>query len=121
MPSCRADKDEASFKDTVLEINKKFWQVALPAIAAQFSVMFGLSISLFYVAYLRDPEKTAAVGLGVSVLMMLCEGPVIGMNTAISILVSIAFGNKDFKQCEEILQTGRVICACTFFCTIILL
>jgi hypothetical protein len=50
MPSCSEDK--ANFKDVVFEINKKFWKVALPAIAAQFSGMFGLSISLFYVAYL---------------------------------------------------------------------
>jgi multidrug resistance protein, MATE family len=52
---------------------------------------------------------------------MLCEGPVTGMNTTISILVSIAFGNQNMKQCEEALQIGRVISACTFACTLFLL
>jgi Na+-driven multidrug efflux pump len=54
---------------------------------------------MFFIAYLNDPNKTAAVGLGVSILTMLCEAPVTGMNGGISVLVSHAYGAGNMTSC----------------------
>jgi Na+-driven multidrug efflux pump len=62
-----------------------------------------LTISLFFVAYLNNPNKTAAVGLGVSILSMLVEAPVTGMNGGISVLVSIAYGSGNTEACKKAL------------------
>jgi len=34
----------------------------------------------------------------------------LGFNSAISILVPVAFGQKDTKECENVLQRGRILC-----------
>ena len=74
---------------------------------------------MFFIAYLNDPNKTAAVGLGVSVLTMLCEAPVTGMNGGISVIVSIAYGGRRFEDCSRALQLGRVLTLMTFFLTLV--
>lgn len=74
-------------------MNGKFWGVAIPSVLAQLTGYLGLTIAMFFVAYLNNPNKTAAVGLGVSILTMLCEAPVTGMNGGITVLVSIAYGS----------------------------
>ena len=80
-----------------------------------------MTISMFFIAYLNDPNKTAAVGLGVSVLTMLVEAPVTGMNGGISVLVSIAYGSQRYDDCVRALQLGRILTLLTFMGTLILL
>lgn len=74
---------------------------------------------MFFIAYLNDPNKTAAVGLGMSLLIMLCEAPVTGMNGAISVLVSHAYGANNLTACGNALQLGRILCIITFLCTFV--
>lgn len=80
-------------------LNNRFWGVSIPSVLAQLSGLLGLTISMFFIAYLNDPNKTAAVGLGVSILTMLCEAPVTGMNGGISVLVSHAYGAGNMTSC----------------------
>jgi Na+-driven multidrug efflux pump len=79
-------------KQDFFELNNRFWGVSIPSVLAQLSGLLGLTISLFFIATLKDPLKTGAVGLGVSLMTMLCEAPVTGMNSGIGVLVSIAYG-----------------------------
>ena len=102
-PTSVSKAGDQDLKSVLKDINSKFWSVSLPATAAQVSGLLGLTITLFFVAFLQDPDKTAAVGLGLSILIMMCEAPCTGMNTAISIMVSIAYGNKDYNQCNKVL------------------
>lgn len=104
-----------------LYLNSRFWGVSIPSVLAQLSGLLGMTISMFFIAYLNDPNKTAAVGLGVSVLTMLVEAPVTGMNGGISVLVSIAYGSQRYDDCVRALQLGRILTLLTFMGTLILL
>jgi len=92
-------EETQTWKSDFAYLNGRFWGVAIPSVLAQLSGLLGITISLFFIAFLNDPNKTAAVGLGLSILTMLCEAPVTGMNGGISVQVSIAYGKKDMKAC----------------------
>lgn len=76
---------------------------------------------MFFVAYLNNPNKTAAVGLGVVILTMLCEAPVTGMNGGITVLVSIAYGSGKPDECVKALHLGRLLSILTFVASFVFL
>ena len=61
-----------------------------------FFLQLVMLINVIFAGRLNDPAKLAGVGLGNSLLTVLCFFPLQGMNGAIETLISQAFGAKEF-------------------------
>mmetsp|Transcript_11662 Transcript_11662/g.15816 ORF Transcript_11662/g.15816 Transcript_11662/m.15816 type:complete len:226 (+) Transcript_11662:163-840(+) len=93
-----------------LMINYKLWSVAIPSIAAQLVIMLVETISMMFVGRLNDTFAIAGVGLAIIFMNVTTVVPLSGLNSAISVLVAVAYGKKDFAECERVLQRGRILC-----------
>ena len=58
---------------------------------------------------LDDSAKLAAVGLGTTLINVVCFDPLLGLNGALETLVAQAFGAKQLRLCGQYLNRGRLI------------
>ena len=70
---------------------------------------------MMFVGRLDNTFATAGVGLGIIYVNCTTQSTLTGLNNAISVLVAVAYGRQDLKECERVLQRGRILC---FFCYI---
>ena len=68
------------------------------------------TISMLFVGRLNDINAIAGVGLAIIYVNFLGTSILMGLNSAISVLVAVAYGRRDFADCERILQRGRILC-----------
>ena len=71
-------------------------KIAVPTMISCFFLQLVMMINVIFAGRLNDPTKLAGVGLGNSLLTVLCFFPLQGMNCAIETLVSQAYGAKEF-------------------------
>jgi len=62
-----------------------------------------------FVGRLNNVFAIAGVGLAI-ILVNFLTVSLAGLNSAMSVLIAVAYGTKDYKNCVQILQRGRVIC-----------
>ena len=91
------------------ELNKRLWGVVFPAILSQLVLTFMETVGMMFVGSLEDTYATAGVGLGLIYVNVLLHSTLTGLNNPISILVAVAYGKNDIKDCERILMRGRII------------
>jgi Na+-driven multidrug efflux pump len=94
---------------------KRLMKVVVPAIASQLVCMMMETICLYFIGNANIAALTAGVGLANVYSNTLCQNFLAGLNNAITVLVSIAYGQGDLKQCEEILHRGRLLNLIGFF------
>ena len=70
---------------------------------------FDIFVNTIFAGRLDDSAKLAGVGLGYTILNVICIIPLLGMNGTIETLVSQAFGAKNLELCGVYLNRGRVI------------
>ena len=99
----------------ILQLNLRLWKVAIPAISSQLVILIVETVSMMFVGRMNDTYAIAGVGLAIIYINVTTTGPLMGLNSAISVLCAVAFGKRDMQECERILQRGRVIC---FFASI---
>ena len=58
---------------------------------------------MMFVGRLNDTYAIAGVGLAIIYINVTTTGPLMGLNSAISVLVAVAFGKRDMVECERIL------------------
>ena len=68
------------------------------------------TISMIFVGSLNDTYATAGVGMAIIFVNLTTHSPIFGFNQAISVFVPVAYGQVDLKECERVLQRGRLIC-----------
>lgn len=71
-----------------------------------------------FVGNLNNTFATAGVGMAIMFVNLTTHSTLMGINNAISVLVPVAFGQRDYSECERVLQRGRLIC---FMCYLPLL
>ena len=64
---------------------------------------------MIFVGRLNNVFAIAGVGLAIIFVNFLMAS-LFGLNSAMSVLIAVAYGKKDIPNCERILQRGRVIC-----------
>lgn len=72
------------------------------------------TVCLLFVGHLDNSYSTAGVGLSMIFVNCTCQSVLCGLNNAISVLASIAYGQKDWNECENILHRGQLLCAIGF-------
>ncbi len=68
-----------------------------------------MMINIIFIGRLDDAAKLAGVGLGTTILNMLCFSILLGMNGALETLVSQAYGFGDIQLCGIYLNRSRLI------------
>ena len=68
------------------------------------------TISMMFVGRLYDTFATAGVGLAIIFVNLTTHSTLMGLNNAISVLVPVAYGQKDLPECERVLHRGRILC-----------
>lgn len=76
-------------------LNKRLWSVVFPSILSQLTLMMMETISMLFVGSLDNTFATAGVGLGIIYVNCTTQSVLTGLNNAISVLVSVAYGKKD--------------------------
>ena len=76
--------------------------------------MLSETICLYFIANFNESSLTAGVGLAMVYTNCTCQSVLTGMNNAITVLVAISYGQRDYKACEESLRRGRLLNALTF-------
>ena len=71
-------------------------EIAVPTMTSCFFMQLVMLMNVIFAGRLNDPAKLAGVGLGNTLLTVLCFFPLLGMNGAIETLVSQAFGAQEF-------------------------
>jgi len=99
----------------------KIWKIALPAMISLFFQFFAEAVNTYYVGNLNDTFMLAGIGLGNMTINIFCFAVFMGLNGAIETLVSQAYGSKNYYLCGVYLNRGRIIVACSFIPTSILL
>ena len=66
-------------------------------------------INTVYAGKLNNAAKLAGVGLGTTLINVICVVPLLGMNGAVETLVSQAYGAREYKLCGIYLNRGRII------------
>ena len=82
------------------------------------------TISMLFVGSLNNTYATAGVGLGIIYVNCTTQSTLTGLNNSISVLVAVAYGKNDIKECERVLNRGRILCLifyvpliiCEFLC-----
>lgn len=83
--------------------------MVFPAILSQLVLTFMETAGMIFVGSLDDNYAIAGVGLGLIYVNCLIHSTLTGLNSAISILVAVAFGKNDIEDCEKILMRGRIV------------
>ena len=94
----------------LLSINMKLLKVAIPAVSSSLVIIMVEAISMMYVGHLNDTHAVAGVGLAVVYVNGTTTSVLMGLNGAVGVLVSIAYGQGDLTDCERILQRGKILC-----------
>ena len=68
------------------------------------------TISMIFVGSLNDTYATAGVGMALIFVNLTTQAPIFGFNQAISVFVPVAYGQEDLRECERVLQRGRLLC-----------
>ena len=87
------------------------------------------TIALGFIGRLNDPIKMAGVGASMIFVNVTIQSTLTGLNNALTVLISIAYGYKDYERCELLLSRGRLlsaigfipVCILSMFCGKILL
>ena len=66
------------------------------------------TVNLIYVGHIGDVSMVASCGLGNMIIFIFGNAAFIGMNSAMEILVSKAYGADNLVHCGEIYQRGRL-------------
>ena len=85
--------------ELLVETNLKLWGVAIPAITSQLVIIMVETISMIFVGQLNDTNAVAGVGLAVVYVNATTTSVLMGLNGAVSVLVSIAHGMGDSDDC----------------------
>ena len=93
-----------------IELNTKLWSVVIPAILSQLVILMMETISMLFVGRLDNTYATAGVGLGIIYVNCTTQSTLTGLNSAISVLVAVAYGKSDMHEFERILHRGRILC-----------
>ena len=64
---------------------------------------------MMFVGSMNDPYATAGVGIAIIFVNITAHSILLGLNAAISILVPVAYGQVDLRECERVLQRGRIL------------
>lgn len=94
---------------TFLNINAKLWSIAIPSVSSQLCLLLVETISMIFVGRLNNVFAIAGVGLAI-IFVNFSTVTLYGLNSAMSVLIAVAYGCNDIENCERIFQRGRVIC-----------
>ena len=94
--------DEVTF-EKLLSSTVRLLRVVLPAIASQMVCLLSETTCMYFVGNANNSRLTAGVGLAIVYVNCTCQSVLTGLNNAITVLVSISFGQNDMKQCEKVL------------------
>ena len=85
------------------KLNKRLWSVVFPAILSQLVLLMMETISMMFVGSLNDTFATAGVGMAIIFVNLTTHSTLMGLNNAISVLVPVAYGKHDMRDCERVL------------------
>ena len=68
------------------------------------------TISMIFIGQLNETFATAGVGIAIIFVNLTTHSTLMGLNNAISVLVPVAYGQMDLKECEQVLNRGRILC-----------
>lgn len=68
------------------------------------------AISMIFIGQLNDTDAIAGVGLAIIYVNATTTSVLMGLNGAVSVLVAVAFGKGDLRECKRVLQRGRILC-----------
>ena len=84
--------------------------MVLPAILSQLTLIMMETVSMMFIGRLDNNYATAGFGLGLIYINCTTQATLTGLNNSISVLVAVAYGRRDMKECEQVFQRGRVLC-----------
>mmetsp|Transcript_92002 Transcript_92002/g.126854 ORF Transcript_92002/g.126854 Transcript_92002/m.126854 type:complete len:107 (+) Transcript_92002:120-440(+) len=91
-------------------MSKEIFNIAIPVIGyTMLNMMLYTSWYVTLGTLENNLEMMAGAGLGLSITYAFVDAPLLGINSAIGVLVSIAYGKQDHCKCELILSRGRML------------
>ena len=100
--------------EKIAEYSARYMRIVIPTVASQIVFLVIETTCLLYVGNANDSALTAGVGISLIYVNCTCVSILRGMNNTIQILVSISYGQKDYKRCEDVMQRGRLISLIAF-------
>ena len=105
-----ADKSKLTWP-LFMYLNRTLFSVVIPAFTSQWLLGFmETSIAILFVGFMNNSKATAGVGLAIIFVNLTTFSTLMGLNSTISVLVPVSFGQKDYQECERVLQRGRILC-----------
>ena len=102
-------------------MTKKIIKIAVPTILAQVFALLVIASNTAFIGHLGDAAKLAGVGLGTLYINIFCQSIILGLNGAVSTLVSQAYGAGNLRKCGILLNRGRIVAIIAFIPILIVL
>ena len=94
---------------TISECCQLVAKIALPPIMGNMIQLLVQMITVFFIGRMNDPVLLAAVGLGNMMINVLAFAITQGLNGALEYYVSNAFGQRQYKECGQWLNRGKLV------------
>ena len=94
----------------IIEAQKRLWFIVIPTLLASLANEGTITLNMLFITQLNNPNITAGVGMAMIYTNFTAVSILHGMNQAITVMVAVSYGHQDWRNCETILQRGRLIC-----------